>query len=94
MIYLLIFVYMLAFPIIMITLLWRILDKLEDQEKMQETAQNKIQRKFHPSVGKINYSSPLVGRQSILAYDKYKNNEGLYEPVMPNNGIPIQKKEE
>lgn len=93
MIYLLIFVYMLAFPIIMITLLWRILDKLENQEKMQETVQNKIQRKLHPSVGKISYSSLLAGRQSILAYDKYKNNEGLYEPVRPNNGIPIKKGE-
>ncbi len=93
MIYLLIFVYMLAFPIFIMVLLCRILDKLENQKDIQEMKQSNIQRKSHPSVGKVNYKSPLSGRQSILAYDKYKNTDGLYEPVKPNNGIPIKKGE-
>ncbi len=93
MIYLLIFVYMLAFPVIMITLLWRILDKLDKRNEQNEIKTNNVQRKPHPNIGKISYRSPLFGRQSVQAYEQYKNADGLYEPLKPNNGIPIKKED-
>ena len=93
MIYLLMFVYMLLFPVMMITLLWRILDKLDEHDNQNEEKSINIQRKKHPNIGKVSYKSPLSGRQSILAYEQYKNKKGLYEPVKPNNGIPIKKEE-
>lgn len=92
MIYFLIFIYMLLFPIILIVMLWKILDKLEKQP--QQTVQNNMQRKTHPSVGRVSYTNPLAGRKNTSAYDKYKNKDGLYEPVTPKNGVEIKKKED
>ncbi len=92
MFYFLILVYMILLPITIIAMLWKILDKLDKKPQQPETA--KIQRKTHPSVGKVSYTSPLAGRRNTSAYDKYKNKDGLYEPVMPKNGIEIKKKED
>ena len=93
MIYLLLFVYMLAFPIMLIVLLMKILDKLENKQEIAQTETNVVKRKMHPSIGTVNYKSQLEGRKSVIAYEKYKNKEGLYEPVKPTNGIPIKKEE-
>lgn len=92
MIYFLILIYMVLLPITLIAMLWKILGKLD--KPFQEPTQNKIQRKTHPSVGKVSYASPLAGRRNTSAYDKYKNKDGLYEPVMPKNGVEIKKKED
>ncbi len=92
MIYFLIFVYMLLLPITLLAMLWKILDKLDKEAQQPEPA--KVQRKTHPAVGKVSYASPLAGRRTTSAYDKYKNKDGLYEPVMPKNGIEIKKKED
>ena len=84
---------MLAFPVIMITLLWKILSKLDNEKDLPQINSNKTKRKKHPSIGRVNYSSPISGRKSIQAYEKYKNTDGLYEPLRPHNGIPIKKEE-
>lgn len=92
MIYFLIIVYMLLLPITLIAMLWKILDKLDKEP--QQPVQSQMQRRTHPAVGRTSYTSPLIGRKNTSAYDKYKNKDGLYEPVMPKNGIEIKKKED
>lgn len=91
MVYLLILVYLIVFPITMLVMLYKILDKLEKEKANIERTDNK--RKTHPTIAKASYTSPLVGR-SVAGYDKYKNKDGLYEPVRPKNGIEIKKKED
>lgn len=93
MLYVLIFVYMIIFPITMISLLYKILDKLEKNEPEKPIIENAFKKKKHPTLGQSNYKSTLTGRKNTYAYDKYKNKEGLYEPVNPHNGIQIKKKE-
>ena len=84
---------MLAFPIIMITLLWKILSKLDNEEDFLQIKSNKSNKKTHPTIGRVSYKSQLEGRKSVNAYEQYKNANGLYEPVKPNNGIPIKKED-
>lgn len=91
MVYFLIAVYMILIPITIIIMLYKILDKLE---KMANIKQIETKRRTHPGIGKSNYNSILTSRKSIPGYDKYKNKNGLYEPVTPNNGIRIKKKED
>ena len=93
MIYLLISVYMVAFPMYVVISLYMILNKLYNVKENTNLNNTKTNRKTHPNVGKINYKNTLAGRQSIQAYEQYKNTNGLYEPVKPNNGIPIKKEE-
>lgn len=92
MIYLLILIYMIVFPITVIIMLYKILDKLEKEKA--NTRRTDSKRKSHPSIAKASYTSPLAGRRSIPGYDKYKNKDGLYEPVKPQNGVEIKKKED
>lgn len=92
MIYLLILVYMIIFPITTIVMLYKILDKLEKEKA--NIKQTNSKRKSHPSIAKASYVSPLAGRRNIPAYDKYKNKDGLYEPVKPKSGVEIKKEED
>lgn len=91
MIYLLILVYMIIFPVTTIAMLYKILDKLEKEKANIERTQK---RKTHPSIAKSNYTSVLTGRKSMPEYEKYKNKDGLYEPIKPKNGIEIKKRED
>lgn len=88
------FLYILIVSIIKIMLLWKIATNLEKNEIQTELKENRVKRNMHPQVGRVNYNRILSGRKSIEAYDQYKNTSGLYEPVKPNNGIPIKKREE
>lgn len=46
------------------------------------------EKRVHSKVSSVNFDSVLSGRSSI--YDKYKNKDGLYEPVTPKNGINLK----
>ncbi len=92
MIYLLILVYMIIFPVTTIVMLYKILDKLEKEKANIGRTDNK--RKTHPGIAKTSYTSPLAGRRSVPGYEQYKNKSGLYEPITPSNGIKIKKKED
>ena len=83
-----------AYLIIMTTIILVFLYKLENEFKKANTKRTGYKRKTHPSIAKSNYDSILAGRKSIPGYDQYKNKNGLYEPVTPNNGIRINKKED
>ena len=86
----LLFAYVVAMTIIILVFLYKLETKLENVN----TKRTEYKRKTHPSIAKSNYNSILAGRKSIPGYDKYKNKNGLYEPVTPRNGIRIKKKED
>lgn len=60
----------------------------ESTEHSNKEPKARIRARIAPT----NFSDVLNGR----AYDKYKNKDGLYEPVRPKGGIPLQpnKREE
>ena len=66
-----------------------ILYKLNKKMKEQTIKSNeyKVKRK-HSSVLNANFGNILNGRTN---YDKYKNKDGLYEPVKPKKGIPLKE---
>ena len=88
MIYLFMVIYMIILPILYITLLYKILNKL-DKIKNENVKESKITR-THPTIEKSNYNNAFGGRK---AYEIYKNKDGLYEPVQPSRGIKIKKEE-
>lgn len=61
---------------------------IESTEHSNKEPKARIRARIAPT----NFSDVLNGR----AYDKYKNKDGLYEPVRPKGGIPLQpnKREE
>lgn len=60
----------------------------ENIEHSSKENKSRIRARIAPT----DFSNVLNGR----AYDKYKNKDGLYEPVRPKGGIPLQpnKREE
>lgn len=93
MIYFIIIVYMLLLPVTIIAMLWKILDtveKLRKENRQEENEEAKRKRK-HLSVGQSDFDNAFGGRK---AYSMFKNQNGLYEPVIPSRGIEIKKKEE
>lgn len=60
----------------------------ENIEHSNKEPKARIRARIAPT----DFSNVLNGR----AYDKYKNKDGLYEPVRPKGGIPLQpnKREE
>ena len=60
----------------------------ENAEYNNKESKSRIRARISPT----DFSNVLNGR----AYDKYKNKDGLYEPVKQKGGIPLQtnKKEE
>ena len=60
----------------------------ENAEYNNKESKSRIRARIAPT----DFSNVLNGR----AYDKYKNKDGLYEPVKQKGGIPLQtnKKEE
>jgi len=61
---------------------------VENIEHSNKEPKARIRARIAPT----DFSNVLNGR----AYDKYKNKDGLYEPVRPKGGIPLQpnKREE
>lgn len=56
----------------------------ENTEQTNKKAKTRVRAKIAPT----NFSNVLNGR----AYDKYKNKDGLYEPVKQKGGISLQPK--
>jgi len=97
MFYVYFFMYLVVLPITFIIFFWKILnrlDRIEEAQQKQEikTEEKKVTRK-HRTIAHSNYENAFGGRK---AYEKYKNNDGLYEPITPSKGISLKdkKKEE
>lgn len=88
MLYLIMFVYMLLLPTVMIALLYRIMDKIEELNKNKNQETKQIRK--HPTIEKSNYENAFGGRK---AYEIYQNKSGLYEPQRPSKGIELKKEE-
>lgn len=58
----------------------------------KDNSKKKSTYREHSSISKSNFANILQGRTD--AYQKYKNKDGLYEPVTPKNGIEIKDKRE
>ena len=87
MIYLLILVYMILLPGIMLIMLYKIINELEEIKKEpKQTIKSVLSRRKHTNIKASNYSNVFAGR-----YDEYKNNKGLYEPQTPYKGVKIKK---
>ena len=48
-------------------------------------------KRTHSNIGQANFNNILQGRNN---YDKYKNKDGLYEPVTGKRGIELKEKGE
>ncbi len=62
-------------------------------QKLIQTPNNndkKVKRE-HSSISQAKFDNILQGREN---YKKYKNQDGLYEPVKPKNGIEIKPRKE
>lgn len=98
MLYILILIYMIIFPAIVLLMLMKILDIVEDLSNNEKAKTNKniLSKRQHTNIGSSNYSNVFNKRNAIkYNYDKYKNNKGLYEPVTPHKpGVKINEKED
>lgn len=88
MIYLLILVYMILLPGIMLIMLYKIINELEEikKEPKQTSTKSVLSRRKHTNIKASDYNNVFAGR-----YDEYKNNKGLYEPQTPRKGVKIEK---
>lgn len=68
----------------------QVLEELRDSK--QESNRVKQFKREHTSISKTNFGNILNGRTNV--YAKYKNKDGLYEPVKTKNGIELKKREE
>lgn len=64
----------------------------ELKEDKKEQNKPKQFKREHAFVSKTNFGNILNGRTNV--YAKYKNKDGLYEPVKTKNGIELKKREE
>lgn len=62
------------------------------REAHKEENKTKQFKREHTSISKTNFGSVLNGRTDVFA--KYRNNDGLYEPVKTKNGIELRRREE
>lgn len=86
-------VYFTVFPIAVIWYLYKMSNTFEKiKEKLDEKQpEAEVKRRIHGNIGKSDYDNAFGGRK---AYEIYKNQDGLYEPVIPSKGIELKKKEE
>lgn len=92
--YYLLFIYGVLIPITSIGFLCKITDIIGDiKERLDKKQQPEaeVKKRIHGNIGKSDYDNAFGGRK---AYEIYKNQDGLYEPVMPSKGIELKKKEE
>lgn len=62
-------------------------NRLNDTLKKQIKKEEIKPKRTHSQVSKTNFSNILNGR--INVYDKYKNKDGLYEPIKGKAGINL-----
>ena len=94
MIYLLILIYMLLLPGTILIMLCKIINELEEikKETKQEKAKSILSKRKHTNIKASDYSSVFTSRnKTSKAYEEYKTNKGLYEPVTPHKGVKIKK---
>ena len=61
------------------------------QELLKQIKENKPEtNRKHPNISKAKFDNVLKGRTNV--YDKYKNKDGLYEPVTSKNGIELKNR--
>lgn len=68
----------------------KIFNLLEEYIHTYEYKPKELKRK-HSNIGQANFNNILQGRNN---YDKYKNKDGLYEPVTGKKGIELKEKGE
>ena len=89
MFYILLFLHMLVFPAIIISILYKILHKLDELKK--ENKETKPTKRPHTTIKTSNYKNSFNTR----GYDQFKNEKtGLYEPQKPHQGIELKSKKE
>lgn len=93
MIYLFILVYLILVPGTMLVMLYQIINKLEEikKEPKQTTTKSVLSRRKHKNIKASNYDNVFSSRNKTKAYEDYKTNKGLYEPVTPHKGVKIKK---
>lgn len=96
MIYVLISLYLILFPFSVLALLIEILSKLSNEKKQQViNTPDRAQRK-HSNIKRTDYTNVFSRRGEPIIkykYDEYKNQRGLYEPVIPTKGIKLSNKD-
>ena len=70
-----------------------ILKELKEIKKEKQENATTI-RKKHVNIQGNNYNSILRARGEQKGYDIFKNQNGLYEPVRPNQGINLKETKE
>lgn len=68
------------------------LDKTIKEWQATETDKKEELKRTHPQISEVNFDNILTGRSDV--YNKYKNKDGLYEPVRTKNGIEIKPRKE
>lgn len=92
MIYLVILLfYILIVPVISLIILYKIMKKIDNIMKKDDNKKNKsvMSKRTHTNIGKNDYSKVFNVRKN--AYEDYKTNKGLYEPVTPHKGVKLGK---
>lgn len=69
----------------------RVLKELKKINKQKEKSCTTIRK--HSNIGQNNYNSVLNARGDKKSYEVFKNENGLYEPVRPAQGIKIKKED-
>ena len=69
-------------------------NKVKNLENNQEKEEIKTIKRKHATIQNTNYNSVLTARGEKKAYEVFKNENGLYEPVKPQGiGIKIEKED-
>lgn len=88
------------FMLICLLLMLAIIAMIYEQNNMikelmkqnKDNSEKKNTYREHSPMSKTNFANILKGRTD--AYQKYKNKDGLYEPVTPKGGIELKDKRE
>lgn len=65
-------------------------EMIHDIKGIEDKNKKEVKRN-HAPISQSNFSSILNGRTNV--YAKYKNEDGLYEPVQGKRGINLNKKD-
>lgn len=75
--------------IIAIVVMIKLNKSIQELLKQSKEIKKETNRK-HPNISKAKFDNVLKGRTNV--YDKYKNKDGLYEPVTSKNGIELKNR--
>jgi len=76
--------------IIAIVIMIKLNKNIRELLKQSKEEEKKETKRTHPTISKAKFDNVLLGRTNV--YDKYKNKDGLYEPVITKNGIEIKSR--